>query len=274
MKFLFVSFAALAALSTAPSVTSLRVVSTPGHADVVIGVESSTEVQDFLLDAPHRVVVDLKGVTLTGSVPTYDRIDRGGITDVRVSQLRSNTVRVVIQLDSVHAYAIERGAHEVRIAINSGDTKFATWAPKFGDGSAPDNGQTTADNATDNSSADEASADSVGMVADATTTPHAHGLAFSTASQPSRQPRITVTYQDADIHDVIAAFATFSGRTIVVGRDVTERSRRKSATNHGTSPCERSSRGRGSRHRKIQRRASSQSTATPISWRGRRSSHS
>src|SRR5215218_4831836 len=40
------------------------------------------------------------------------------------------------------------------------------------------------------------------------------------AVQPSRQPRITVTYQDADIRDVIAAFASFSGRTIVVGRDV------------------------------------------------------
>jgi len=37
----------------------------------------------------------------------------------------------------------------------------------------------------------------------------------------SQQPRITVTYQDADIRDVIAAFAAFSGRTIVVGREVT-----------------------------------------------------
>jgi len=39
--------------------------------------------------------------------------------------------------------------------------------------------------------------------------------------QQSTQPRITVTYQDADIRDVIAAFATFAGRTIVTGRDVT-----------------------------------------------------
>jgi type IV pilus assembly protein PilQ len=34
-------------------------------------------------------------------------------------------------------------------------------------------------------------------------------------------PRITVTYQDADIRDVIAAFSSFSGRTIVVGKGVT-----------------------------------------------------
>jgi type IV pilus assembly protein PilQ len=34
-------------------------------------------------------------------------------------------------------------------------------------------------------------------------------------------PRLTVTYQDADIRDVVAAFAAFSGRTIIVGREVT-----------------------------------------------------
>ena len=35
------------------------------------------------------------------------------------------------------------------------------------------------------------------------------------AQQRPQQPRITVTYQQADIRDVIAAFAAFSGRTII-----------------------------------------------------------
>jgi type IV pilus assembly protein PilQ len=34
-------------------------------------------------------------------------------------------------------------------------------------------------------------------------------------------PTMTVTYQDADIRDVVAAFAAFSGRTIIVGKEVT-----------------------------------------------------
>jgi type IV pilus assembly protein PilQ len=42
---------------------------------------------------------------------------------------------------------------------------------------------------------------------------------FSQAQQ-SQQPTITVTFQDTDIRDVIASFASFSGRTIVVGKDV------------------------------------------------------
>ena len=214
MKFPLITIAAVAALSTPPAVTSLSVVATPGHADVVIGVESSVDAQDFTLDAPNRVVVDLKGVTLAGQVPSYDRVARGGITDVRVSQLRANTLRVVIQLDSVHAYAIQRDAHHLRIEINSNDNHFASWLPKFGNDDQTDQTVASAD--------DAAPADPLvtSTPADATATSHST-TSFDSGTQPSRQPRITVTYQDADIHDVIAAFATFSGRTIVVGRDVT-----------------------------------------------------
>jgi len=35
-----------------------------------------------------------------------------------------------------------------------------------------------------------------------------------------KEPRMTVVYRDADIHNVVTAFATFSGRTIIVRQDV------------------------------------------------------
>lgn len=37
---------------------------------------------------------------------------------------------------------------------------------------------------------------------------------------PAAQPCITVAFEDAEIREVLAAFAQFSGRSIVVGRDV------------------------------------------------------
>ncbi|HJQ54376.1 MAG TPA: AMIN domain-containing protein [Gemmatimonadaceae bacterium] len=46
-------------------------------------------------------------------------------------------------------------------------------------------------------------------------------VALFSQAQQSQQPPITVTFQDTDIRDVIASFAAFSGRTIVVGKDVT-----------------------------------------------------
>lgn len=39
-------------------------------------------------------------------------------------------------------------------------------------------------------------------------------------TQQAQKPRITVAYDGTDIRDVIGSFATFSGRTIVVGKDV------------------------------------------------------
>lgn len=45
-------------------------------------------------------------------------------------------------------------------------------------------------------------------------------IALFSQIQQSQQPPITVTFQDTDIRDVIASFAAFSGRTIVVGKDV------------------------------------------------------
>src|SRR4029078_8718944 len=60
------------------------------------------------------------------------------------------------------------------------------------------------------------SSDDADVDADATAAP----MKLSAATAYSDQPKITVTYQDADIRDVIAAFAAFSGRTIGVGKDV------------------------------------------------------
>ena len=39
--------------------------------------------------------------------------------------------------------------------------------------------------------------------------------------QRSQQPRITIAWENADIHDVLAAFAAFSGRTIIPAKEVT-----------------------------------------------------
>lgn len=116
-----------AARHTGTTVTGISVVPTSGRADVVIGIESPVEVQDFTLDSPYRVVIDLKGATLDASPAAYDRIARGGITDIRVSQFRSNVVRLVVQLDGVHPYEVKRGSNEIRLSVNGGSTSFAKW---------------------------------------------------------------------------------------------------------------------------------------------------
>jgi type IV pilus assembly protein PilQ len=172
-------------------VTSLSVVPATGRAEVVIGVTSDISVSDFVLPSPHRLVIDLNGAVLDMS-GSYDRVARGGITNIRYSQFKSDVVRVVIELDGQHPYEVRRSANEVRVSVDGGTSAFEAWH-----------------------SSQEAATRQVAREEE----PEPE-MRMTPVAQQSTQPRITVTYQDADIRDVIAAFATFAGRTIVVGKDV------------------------------------------------------
>lgn len=243
--------------STAATVHSLSVVPSSGKAEVVIGVNAAVDVQDFTLDAPARVVVDLKGATLDMSNRTYDMISRGGITNVRYAQFRPNIVRVVIELDAKHPYEVKRNANEVRVAVTGGKTAdYSSWAtasrrsyatatvapapaPKQYTASpaparqiptqaaprqAPTQAiQTVAQTAQQADTQDDPAPVAVEpepLPARRASTSD-RPIALFSQIQQSQQPPITVTFQDTDIRDVIASFAAFSGRTIVVGKDVT-----------------------------------------------------
>ena len=94
-------------------VKSLAVVSASGRAEVVIAVDNSVSIQDFSLADPSRVVLDLKGAKLSSPTRLYDHVPRGGVTNLRVAQYRENTVRVVIDLDGDHKYAVTRDRKSV-----------------------------------------------------------------------------------------------------------------------------------------------------------------
>jgi len=182
-------------------VTSVSIVPNTGRAEVVIGVAGSVEVEDFALNGPFRIVLDLNGATLGVAPRLYDRVARGGVKNVRYAQYKKDIVRVVIDLDTTREYTISRGEKDVRISISGPSSRFDSWH----------------------------SARPLAMIADAVVRePQAEEAQTRTvmpaskfaALQQSTQPRITVTYQDADIRDVLAAFAAFSGRTIVVGKGV------------------------------------------------------
>ena len=188
-------------------VTSLSVVPAAGRAEVVVAVDGSVDVDDFSLDSPPRIVLDLRGAKLATLGRMYDRVARGGITNVRVAQYRDNIVRLVIDLDGQHSYTVNRTLNEVHVVLDPNGTStasFTAWRASAGN-------VDTFDEATD------AAPDDAGVSPRHTTvklTSHDGSTAMSS------QPRITVTYQDTDIKDVIAGFAVFSGRTIVAGKGV------------------------------------------------------
>ncbi len=190
-------------------VTSLSAVPAAGRAEVVVAVDGSVDIDDFSLASPPRIVLDLRGAKLTTMGRMYDRVARGGITNVRVAQYRDNIVRLVIDLDGQHTYTVNRTLNEVHVVLDPNGTSkasFTAWrASSAGNGDAFD------------AAADAAPSDV------ATDTPRHTTVKLTShdaSTAMSSQPRITVTYQDTDIKDVIAGFAVFSGRTIVAGKGV------------------------------------------------------
>jgi type IV pilus assembly protein PilQ len=243
--------------SSAITVHSVSVVPSSGKTDVVIGVSAAVDVQNFTLDAPARVVVDLKGAALDMSQHTYDRLSRGGITNIRYSQFRPNVVRVVIEMDGKHPYDVKRNSSEVRISVTGGKTsEYTSWSSNkngYVAAPAPPPSRSVASTAGVKAKADVAAApmhtatqkvvaqvESLSTQAEPVSTqpePQYEAprsvrapvkaartddipVALFTQTQQSQQPLINVTFQDTDIRDVIASFAAFSGRTIVVGKDV------------------------------------------------------
>jgi type IV pilus assembly protein PilQ len=254
------------------AVVSLSVVPSSGHAEMVIGVSGATHVSEFALAGPNRIVVDIDGVSNALPADSYDHAARGGITNVRYSQFKKGTVRVVIYLDHEREYKVWRTVGEIHVSVIT-DPRATITAWHIGQGAAPTTlasgpaaARTTAaptkpaagTSPSPTTDKPVAPAARVATAANAASSPApAVGKPAATsasapaklatelprvadkpraelasndepafadahlmrpvqqAQQRSAQPRITVTYQGSEIRDVLAAFAAFSGRTII-----------------------------------------------------------
>src|SRR5206468_1369014 len=92
-----------------------------------IRVDRQVDVQDFTLDSPFRVVIDIAGAQLAHIARAYDGVVRGGVTNVRLSQFRAGVVRVVVELDAAHKYEVQKADGVVRLVIKGAATDFAPW---------------------------------------------------------------------------------------------------------------------------------------------------
>jgi len=194
------------------SVISLSVVPTSDRSEVVIGVDGPVEVTNFALRDPDKIVVDVTGATLGIGAESYDRVTRAGIVNVRYSQYRRNVVRVVLTLDGAKPYSVVRGKNAIRISVEGKSSRVASWHVGF---DVP----AVAEKATTRAETTE-SRTPTAKVSEPRREPTLGNSHFVSMQQRSQQPRITIAWENADIHDVLAAFAAFSGRTIIPAKEV------------------------------------------------------
>lgn len=185
--------ALLAAPSAPPAsgrVTTLRVEPNGGRTELIVEIEGGeVHWSDFTLSDPARVVVDISGARTDLPDNRFGEIDRGGIAGVRTSQHRDDVVRIVVDLQQPTAYDVSRGPDGIRISLAGAGQAFQPWSS--GGASPP---------------------------------PAYAGRAPApqpAARQQRQARRMTASFTEVDIREVLASFAEFTGRSIVPGVGVT-----------------------------------------------------
>ena len=210
----------------APAVSSVRVTSEGSETVIAIAAGAESSVDDFLLTEPTRLVVDLSRASHALSRMNYS-VGRGGIVRLRTSQFRDGVVRLVFELTRRPDYRLDRANGVVKIRFSNPAGGFAAWST--GTGTMEDSPADVPD-----PSARVASASSSGGVTIPTSGTEAAEAAKNvdeisvTGSEPApgRQqqtvPRITVTYDQATVQDVLAGFSEFAGVSMVPSPEAAE----------------------------------------------------
>jgi type IV pilus assembly protein PilQ len=176
-------------------VTGVSVQASPGRADIVINVRGAVEVRDFMLVGPDRLVLDVVGARLKGNASSlYDGVKRGGVLNLRYSQFQRDVVRIVLELDHAKDYHVERGTDAIRVSFGT-DQSFLAWSSN-------------------------APAQAPVRTKAARRQPEVQLSANRLTRATAEEPRITVVWDRANIADVVAGFAAFSGRTVILGKDI------------------------------------------------------
>lgn len=175
-------------------VTEVSITSAAQQTSVLIAVDGDVQFRDFTMEGPNRLVVDLMGSRHALPREEFSDVNRGGIRSVRTSQYSEDVVRVVLVLEDKVGYAIVPDAQGLRITLERpAQGEFAPWTSGNGKAAAP---------------------------AEAPPTTVTRSAPKPAQQQLSQQPRITITFSNTPIQDVLLAFSSFSGKSIVPGSNV------------------------------------------------------
>jgi type IV pilus assembly protein PilQ len=201
-------------------VRGVSVLPASGQVQVVIDLQGAVQVQDFTLSSPARLVIDLVGARLTAPAALYDGQNRGGVRNIRYAQFKPDVVRVVIDLDVLKDYQVERGAGQVRIRIGTERTAFAAWSSANAAAALPHPPSPSPQRGEGERGGEAAAARVRTPTVGRPMSIDEYLAAHRNEALQSQAPRITVQWDQADIEDVVAGFAAFSGRTIIIGKGV------------------------------------------------------
>ncbi|MEX0979595.1 MAG: AMIN domain-containing protein [Gemmatimonadota bacterium] len=200
--------AALMGVTGGP-VTQLSILPVDQRTEVIIAVEGTVEFRDFTMNGPNRLVVDLFGTRHALGKDNFVDIHRGGVRSVRTSQYSDDVVRVVLELDREVGYQVVAGNGYVRLALENNGGAFEPWSSEVEGGARL--ASLVGERAT--SPRPAAQAAEVETLATGRV-----GARIRRSDDPAR--RMTVSFTNMPLSDVLFTFAEFAGRSIVPGAGI------------------------------------------------------
>ena len=212
---------------------SLLVKPDSARVDVVVGVRGDVTTKDFVLSGPDKIVVDIANASLgMARGQSYDRRARGGIVNVHYAQYKPGVVRVVVTLDAPHNYRVAREPAGIRISVEGSTSTLPAWAVGYVNASlasiTPPRAIPTRESAQpvrarapkySNASNTTIATDVAGAEAK-----HGrmwvNGKVLTVAQIQSQARRITITFEDQSILDVLKVFSEYSGHSILAANTV------------------------------------------------------
>jgi type IV pilus assembly protein PilQ len=184
-------------------VRAVSLVPSSGRAELVIQVAGAVEVTDRTLRDPNRIVLDVTGATLAAGVDRqlYDGVKRAGVLNVRVRQFTPDVVRIVLDMEQLVPYRVERSSDAIHVSFGAGEG-FSAW-------NAGASVRTLA--------AEPASEDAP---AESRAVAPAVSRAMGRSQGRQGAARITVNWSNASIEEVVAGFQAISGKSIILGKDI------------------------------------------------------
>ncbi|RMH16322.1 MAG: type IV pilus secretin family protein [Gemmatimonadetes bacterium] len=181
-------------------VTGLTIVPNLQRTEILVSVEGAVEYRDFTMEGPDRLILDVMNARNALPGERFVGINRGGVIAVRSSQYSPEVVRIVFELDQLVDYQVEHYDGYIRVSLANPWGDFEPWdaltAPGAGATGTP------------------------AVTAAAATPTTAPATAPPTPPQVAPERRITVSFDQTPIQDVLFTFAEFADRSIVPGASV------------------------------------------------------
>ncbi|MFW5904808.1 MAG: AMIN domain-containing protein [bacterium] len=200
-------------------VTEVTIHPVAQETEIVIQVDGDPDYRDFFMEGPHRLVVDFMGAEHALPGENFMDINRGGVRAVRTSQYSSEIVRVVVELERKVSYRIEEEEGRLRLRLENPMGAFEAWSTgsalaSSGSGSGPAASPAASAAAPVGASAPAPRSDRSGP----STRSRQNAVRAGILQQPGE--RITVSFTETPIQNVLFTFSEFSGRSIVPGSAV------------------------------------------------------